>query len=213
MSSIPRVLAAICIGGLIASPVVHLRDGVASPRRTNIIRVAYDVPSEAEVRAAILQQEKREGDEDLAVLKNKLNKDVSQCRSFSIDHCIYTTKTMFGQPLNNPGWYYYAPFPPNARPFDSQSSCARAAVEHCNPGYTGNDGAAAELQKDRDDIANFKYTEDNWVLYIRSIDNYEGTIVAHVTYRKKHTESNTFSKKISMERRSGILVILTIDDE
>jgi hypothetical protein len=212
MSNIHKVWAAVCIGGFAAAPVMCFRYGVA---QAHIIMIEDDVPSEPEVRAAVLRQEKKEDDEDLALLKSKLNQDVSRCRSFSISQCIYTNKTMFGQPLNNPGWYYSAPFPPNARPFDSQNSCAQAAVNHCEPGSTivGNDQAAVEIQKDRAAIENFRYTADDWVIYVRSINNYEGNIVVHVTFRKKRTESDTYGKKISMERRHGTLIILAIEDD
>jgi hypothetical protein len=170
---------------------------------------------QSEVKATILRQEKENEDESLAALKDKLQQDLSQCRSFSIKQCNYATTTMFGQPLNNPGWSYYAPQSPDARPYDSESSCAEAAVRHCDPDYriVGNDEDAVQLLKDRTAIADFRYTADDWVLDVKSINNFEGTIVAHVTFRKKHTESEIRSYKYSMERRNGALLISTAPEE
>lgn len=216
MFNLHKVCAAICIGGFAVSPVMYFRNGVASPLQTNIIMIADDVPSETEVRSAILQQAKKEDDKDLAVLKNKLNQDVSQCRRDAISHCTYTDKTMMGgNPLADPGWYYYGYGRPDGHPFDSQNSCAQSAVKYCDPAYPieGNSQTGVEILKDRADIENFRYTADDWVMYVKSINNYEGNIIAHVTFRKKRTESDTYSKKVSMERQNGVLVILAIENE
>jgi hypothetical protein len=103
MSDIPKVLAAVCISGFVAAPVMYLRDGVASPKQTNIIMIADDVPSESEVRSAVLRQAKKENDEDLAALKINCNKIFRSVVAF-LSRSVYTQrKQCFSSHLEIPG--------------------------------------------------------------------------------------------------------------
>jgi hypothetical protein len=73
------------------------------------------------------------------------------------------------------------------------------------------DACRAELKQYQLDIANFKYTSNQYVITVIRKNNYEGNIICYVDLRTKGTD-NVEHDKITFQRRNNAWLIVSFED-
>lgn len=175
----------------------RLPSPASPPPPHGMTNAAYDVTPD-EIIAAITAKWNHDDSDELADLKNKLQKaerDYSVCPNKAATECGFLTqeRNSYGV-TRRPGWYFG-----RGGPYDTQDSCAQFSVRY----YCGNDFGAKYIKSD---IANFTYRTNIYRFVSAQGKDYEGRIIAYVDIRRVQDDTVERYKAVLHQENNALVV-------
>jgi hypothetical protein len=169
---------------------------------------------DGEIIAAIKARWTADDNEELVALKNKLQAELAECRGYdTVNRCQFysTANSGFGSGFSGPGWYLmtYNPVFAFGDRSNTQDDCVQA---HCvlEATRSGPYSDAMTRDKERSEIANFKFQANENVVTVEKTNNYEGNIISYVDLRTKGTD-DIERCKVTMKLQNNTLGVVSME--